>query len=181
MYKPGDIVFTRGTSFMSKAIRFFSKVGGESRTQVNHVGIIVGIEGDESIIVEAVSKVKRHKLIDAYGKKDDQVAIFRPVNLTEDELKAIADKANSYVDRSYGYAKIFTHMLDWCIGGRYFFRRLTMTDDYPICSWLVAAAYDAANKNFGIQVGAAQPDDIWDFCTEHADKYECVRKLEIYR
>ena len=39
--EPCDIFLTKGDSFVSKAIRFFSRSFGEKRTEVNHVGIIV--------------------------------------------------------------------------------------------------------------------------------------------
>lgn len=49
---------------------------------------------------------------------------------------------------------------------------------WPLCSWLVAHAFSEAGKNFGVEPGAAEPDDIWDFVSTQADKYECVHPLE---
>jgi hypothetical protein len=34
---------------------------------------------------------------------------------------------------------------------------------YPICSWVVADAFAKVGKDFGVEVGMATPDDIWDF------------------
>ncbi len=45
-----DIFLTKGTSFISGAIRWFTRRIGESRTEVNHVGIIVEPGGTVALI-----------------------------------------------------------------------------------------------------------------------------------
>ena len=177
--EPCDVFFTKGDSFVSRAIRFFSRSFGERRTQVNHVGIIVESGSVHSAIaVEALSKVRRHPL-GRYGKKPKtDVAVFRPINLTDEEKAKVVAKADSYVGRTYGWPKIVTHLLDWGLNGAYVFRRLTNKDDYPICSWVVAYAYLAAGKDFEVKPGAANPDDIWDFVHGNPDKYVQVRDLK---
>lgn len=171
--KAGDIFLTRGTGLISKLIRIFSTTGGEDRTQVNHVGIM--INGTEA--VEALATVQRHSLFEQYGGTSHEVAIFRPINLTDEEIGLIVERAKNYVGKRYGYIKIAAHFGDWLLGGRYFFRRIASMDDYPICSWLVASSFAAAGKNFGCEVGQAEPDDIWDFVTTNKDKYEEIRSL----
>ena len=182
--KPGDIFLTRGTGILGCLIRFFTRSIGEKRTEVNHVGIVIG-EGDlkNAVVVEALIKVKKHKLWSEYGPpKKDKVAIFRPNNLTDAEIKKIVKRANEQVGKKYGFFKLFAHLLDWMFFGVYFFRRLVNEEKYPICSWLVADAYAAAGKNFGVKPGQAQPDDIWDYVIKkgrkHYDKiYFPLKKL----
>jgi len=77
----------------------------------------------------------------------------------------------------YDTLKLAAHLLDWLLLGVYLFRRLADNGDYPICSWLVAHAFGEAGKNFGVERGAAEPDDIWDFVTAKTDKYECLHPL----
>jgi hypothetical protein len=67
--------------------------------------------------------------------------------------------------------------MDRLIGGKYFFRRLGRVKRYPICSFLVADAYQAYGYDFGVSVYAAQPDDIWDYVTENPDIYEVIYPL----
>lgn len=180
LYQPGDIFMTRGESFISKCIRFFTRSFGEKRSKVNHVGIVVQ-EGviRQCIIIEARSRTRKIKLISAYGPPNrDKVAIYRPLNLSPDQLNIIVAEAEEQVGKVYGFLKIATHLLDWCLQGAYVFRRLTNSGNYPICSWLVAHAFAKAGKNFGVAPGAANPDDIWDFVVENPDKYQCVRPLE---
>ena len=171
---PGDIFLTQGTSFISRAIRFFSRTGGEPRTKVNHVGLVTRTDGT---IVEALSTVKRRNL-SAYRRKSDKVAIYAPLNVELDEVVAIVAKADSYVGRKYGYLKIVAHLIDWFLGGRYVARRFVSSDNYPICSWVVAQAYSDAGYTFGVEPGAASPDDIWDFIQANPDKFHEVHPLE---
>ncbi|NNM04160.1 MAG: hypothetical protein HKO65_03575 [Gemmatimonadetes bacterium] len=177
--QPGDVLVSRGTGLLSKAIRFFTRRIGESRTKVNHVGVIVeGGPLHEARVVEALWKVVRRRLVDGYGAPgSSEVAIFRPTNLTEEEIRTVAAAANSYVGRRYGVLKLFAHLADWVLQGAYVFRRITRMDRYPICSWLVACSFEKAGKDFGVAPGAASPDDIWDFCTRETEKYEEVLEL----
>jgi hypothetical protein len=181
--KPADIFLTKGPGFISKAIRFFTRTFGESRTRVNHVGLIVsGNDVKDAIAVEALSKVLRHKLWGQYGPpRKDSVAIYRPINLTHEEVEKVTKAADDYVGRKYGVLKIVAHFLDWLLQGMYVFRRLTNNDNYPICSWVVAHAFKKAEKYFGVDPGAASPDDIWDFVTENKDKYACIYPLDRLR
>lgn len=176
--EPGDIFLTRGNGFISRAIRFFTRHIGESRTKVNHVGLVVqGGTLGEAVIVEAVRTVRRVKLIDAYGGERDEVAVFRPTRMSAAQLQHVVASASGYVGRSYGYGKIVLHALDWVLQGAYVFRRLGRMDDYPICSWLVAHAYGSAGVYFGVDPGAATPDDIWDYVTKRSAEFQRVRDL----
>jgi len=147
---------------------------GEAPSKVSHVGIMVSSE----LIVEALSTVVRRPL--AGRLRSPEEAAHRhlpPLNLTGVEEVKVTLKANNYVGRKYGYLKIVAQALDWFLQGAYVFRRLAGMDRYPICSWLVAHAYLAAGKDFGVPAGAATPDDIDDFVRSHPEKYECVWPL----
>jgi hypothetical protein len=179
--KPGDVFLTRGSSFISRAIRFFTRGIGEKRTNVNHVGLVVE-EGDlkNAVVVEALTKVTRHKLWDQYGPpKKDSVAVYRANNLTPDEVATIVATAERQVGKKYGYIMIIAHFLDWLLLGAYLFRRLIPGSKYPICSWVVAYSFSKADKHFGVDPGAADPDDIWDFIVEkHPELYDMIHPLE---
>jgi hypothetical protein len=181
--KPGDIFLTRGPGLLSRLIRFFSRSIGESRTKVNHAGLVVK-EGSlrTAEIVEAVAAVRRCRLWEHYGPPaKDAVAVFRPLNLTVEQVPVIVSTAERQVGKQYGIGKLVAHLLDWSLLGAYVFRRLANSGDYPICSWLVAHAYAEAGKDFGVEPGAADPDDIWDFVTAHTDKYERLHPLQPLR
>ena len=69
--------------------------------------------------------------------------------LTHAESQRIVARAESYVGREYGWPMVIAHFLDWLLPGVYLFRRLVGSDNYPICSWIVAHAYMMAGKTFG--------------------------------
>jgi hypothetical protein len=175
--RAGDIVLTRSLSPAGMIIRYFERARGQAQAQVNHCGVMV----DTVTIVEALATVQRRDVRAVYGPPcANPVAIYRPLNLTEAERVAIVAKAASYVGKRYGVLKIVTHLADWCLGGRYLFRRLAGLTDYPICSWVVAYAYQVAGKSFGVDPGGASPADIWDFVTTRSDLYEQVWPLSVW-
>jgi len=174
---PGDIVFTKGSGVLSRLIRFFSRRIGEDRTRVNHVAIVVETGTAQNVhIVEALKHVQRN-LLWRYANDDNEVAIYRARNLTVLQANDIARVAESYVGKTYGYLKLVTHLLDWALQGAYVFRRLTRSDRYPICSWVVAHAYGSAGLDFGVDADSASPDDMWDFVQANPDKYRWVMPL----
>jgi Permuted papain-like amidase enzyme, YaeF/YiiX, C92 family len=174
----GDIFFTRGYSLLSRAIRIFTRHAGESRTKVNHTGIVV-VAGpiDSAVVVEALSTVQQHPLARRYATKRDEVAVVRPVGLSPVEIQTLVKTANDYVGRKYGFLKLAVHLADWLLQGAYVFRRLARQDKYPICSWLVAYSFDKVGRRFGVDPSGASPDDIWDWVTDHTDEYLVVRTL----
>ena len=188
IFEPGDIFCTANTTpwwkpsgFVSAAIRFLTRDRGESRTKVNHVGVVVSGGTAHAEIVEALTTVKRRRMKVYMNRPTTDVAVFRPLNLTDAELVKVVDRAIGYVGQPYGYGKLVAHFIDWCLGGVYLARRVARMDRYPICSWLVAYSYAEAGKDFGVPAGSASPDDIWDFCVASPDKYAVVHPLEMLR
>lgn len=183
--KPGDIFMTKGPALLSRLIRFFSRTLGESRAKVNHAGVVVkGGTLRTAEIVESVAVARHCRLWEHYGPgSHTAVAVYRPLNLTPGEVSVIVATAERQVGKKYGIGKLAAHFLDWLLQGVYLFRRLADNGDYPICSWLVAHAFAEAGKDFGVEPGAAEPDDIWDFVTdeENRDKYACVHALKRLR
>ncbi len=174
-----DIFFTRGTGILSRLIRFFSRGIGEARTKVNHVGVVVEAGPiEKAVVIEALSRVKRHRLADQYGGTSHEVAVYRPLNASQDDVRVIVAAAENYEGLEYGYFKIVLHVLDWVLLGAYLFRRLA-GDRYPICSWLVAHSYKKAGLFLGVEAGEAQPDDIWDFALQNPGRYRQVRPLQL--
>ena len=179
MLQRGDVYLTRSKSLLGWLIRVCTRDIGERRSKVNHVGIVVKAGGmREAVVVEALSKVKRHKLWKQYGPpKKGWVSVYRAKNVMPEEMEIIVAEAEEQVGKPYGHFKIVMHFLDWCFSGIYFFRWFARSKEYPICSWLVACAYGAAGYDFGVPNEAANPDDIWDFVNARTDYYERIVHL----
>lgn len=181
-YQAGDIFLTRGDSFVSRAIRYFSTSENESRTQVNHVGVVVEDHQTNPMIVEALSPtVKAHRLLDAYGGGKTRVMVIRPIHKESTDRYALAVNALNYEGRKYGYIKLVAHFLDWCLAGRYVFRRLAKMDDYPICSWVVAYAADHVGWRFGVEPNGCSPDDVYDHWANNREMYDTVHTLRLLK
>ena len=172
---PGDIFFTRGGSWLSRAIRRVTRERGEKPTVANHCGIVVQSGRNFRLIEAAGSGVREGLWLDLYPKPEEW-ALFRPVTLQPVEKQFVIGTAWSMVGQKYGWTKIALHLADAALGGRYFFRRCSFIDDWPICSYLVSQCFAAAGKDFGVPSKAASPDDIWDFC-ESSEHYECIRPM----
>lgn len=175
---PGDVVFKRGQSPISWAIRLCSTSPGEGKTLVNHVAIVsIGGTLGEAKVVEAVSIAREISLVDAIG--NGAFAIYRPRGLSMQERMTIVMKARSYVGRHYGYGKVAAHLGDWILTrltGRsvYAFRRLAKMDRYPMCSWLLNHSFATVGISFG---EAPDPDDIWDDVKANLIGWSLVRGL----
>jgi len=181
--KLGDILFERNSSIISKYIRIFTQDKQEKKSEVSHVGLISHsgyIDGyPKAKIIEALTTVKEHEVLESYSQSDAHIAVYRPLNLTHEETSIIITTARTYIGRTYGYFKVLLHLLAYITKRKKFFSSLMLLDKYPICSYLVAKVYAAAGKSFDVPAGFATPDDIWDFVTTHSDKYERIRTLSL--
>lgn len=178
--EPADIFFTQGTWWVSRAVRFCTRTIGESRTKASHVGIVVrGGSCETAVVVEALERVKEHRLIDQYGsERGTKVAVYRPLGLSEAEVERVVKAARCYLNRKYGWFQLIGHLLDWGLQGAYVFRRFTGSDAYPICSWVVASSFAKVKRYFTDPPSAANPDDIHDFLECHPAQYQLVRQFK---
>lgn len=178
---PGDIVLTTGDAFLSRAIRWATRRPGNP-SEVNHAALVVGSgEDGRASIVEALATVQRHTINSRYHGTGTRIQVWRPLNLSDAQLLAIADYAESQVGQRYDYLKIGLQLVDGLLGKVArrevcFARRLGFDDRGPICSWLVAQAYwRGAGLDFGLPARAPDPDDLLDYCREHPEHYYLVR------
>lgn len=166
--QPGDIVFFRGSGLRAKLIRWASRARGETKTIVNHVGIMVS----NTEIVESQSRTIQHSFI----LPSTGYWIYRKKDWTQEQrttgtpypCNIVVSKALEYVGRKYGWEKIVAHAIDYLIfQNHYIMRRLCFIDKYPICSWVVAFSYAKVGYRFGVNPQIATPDDIWDWVTQN--------------
>ena len=161
----GDIVHIQKSGIVARIVRWVTRAVGEEETWASHTAMVLDASSTV-LIIEALSPRVAIRPLAVYTHSDARVVISRfPGGLSQREKVCLVAKAREYHSRRYGYFKVIAHALDRLINNRYFFRRLAHDSNYPICSWLVAFAYD---RSLGIEFGgppnAAQPDDILDYC-----------------
>lgn len=185
----GDIVFFSTQhipglgGWLSRRIAWFtSRKNSEPPTQATHVGMM----RDPLRVCEALSRVTIQPLSDRID--GNRIEIYRPFILLPNTARTsalrgcITSKCDKWKGRQYGYLKIFAQALDGLLGERYIFRRLCRMERWPICSWLVAHAYEKCIARirgtlglhdkpgwnvkpfFGVDANAATPDDMHDAC-----------------
>lgn len=180
--EPGDIFFTRGGAWISRMIRWAESRPG-NKGEVNHVGLVVA-RGDfpDAEVIEALRTVQRHTLRSEYGGSGTAISVYRPLNISTEQLLRVLGYADRLVGQKYDYAKIALHLVDGLLGKVarrevVLARRLAAGGRGPICSWVVAQAFGSAGLTFGVPGRAADPDDIYDFCRTHPEIYGKVRDL----
>jgi len=161
-FQPGDIVCFGDRSWLSRAIKWFTRSRGEPPTKCSHVGLMY----DSEMVCEALRKVRIHPILTRLEESGWR-QVYRATGLTKVQRKAIMLQCEYYKGKSYGWWKNLAHALDSLLGG-YVFRRLLFMDRYPVCSWLVAWVYERCVKHFffGLAANAVQPDDIHDACQD---------------
>lgn len=166
-----DLIFVHSPSMLGALIRYFERHRGEPETYANHVGGICVDNDGTSLVVEALLTVKATPFRDW---AEPAYEIWRHKGLTPDERYQVNLKALGYFGKSYGAWKLGGHLFDGICGkiaghDVYFARRLMCLDEYPICSWVWAWAYDSIGYQFGISPRAASPDIMHDFVTSSPD------------
>jgi len=149
-------------------IRFMTRSRGEPKPWVSHVAIAV----NTTDIVEALGEgVVQRKLSAVY--KPRQIRVFRPLNIPEAALRRIAHHAQLSVGQKYGWGKVALQALDAMFNVR-FFRNFAVVDGWPICSWLLGAAYAIESYTFGVDTRYLTPDDIADYVSTHHQRYRRI-------
>ena len=168
----GDVFFTKSESTLAELIRWAEKDPGEEKSWANHVGVVVKdgvlIPGDDAdnlaMVVEALQRVKHHTFWGHYKDKQVVVEVFRRANLTPLELGRVCEYAKKQTGNKYGWWKLLFHGLDrWLFDGKKTLSRLLLIDKRPICSYLVAKAYNLIRIDFGGRPQAMDPDEMHDW------------------
>ncbi len=172
LLQPGDIVHTQNPGRLSRAIRWLAKKKDGQRAWASHTAMLLSADPAEMLIEAQLRVGVRPAYV--YAHRGARAAIHRiPGGLTAPQRRQICLYALAYEGAAYGAHKALALALDHLIGDRYLFRRLIWEHRYPICSWLVAWAYDVTMRvRFGAPPDSVSPDDIMDYCM--AEGWELV-------
>lgn len=181
----GDIVLTRSRSWLSRAIRFFTRTALEPPSRVSHSELV--IDGGTMTTAAVVSAdregiVARPILPHHAGS---WVEVYRPAIRHDWKLGAV-NRATEKLGAKYPVWRLVAHLLDWLIVlglvDVYLFRRFLRSGRVLECSYLVAHAYEPYLR-FGRPAPMVTPDDIDDAC-QRWERYALVSpltRLEVVR
>lgn len=165
----GDILAIRGRGLISEGIL---KATGNT---VSHVGMFLDNDPDP-IITEALYRVITHKLSVAL-ENCDAAFLIHDKNLSDLARENLTAKAESFSAESYNYFDIGLQLLDALTQSRVFTTHL-MWGRWPICSYLVSAAYEEALAlDFGVSPKSCTPNDIYSFALNHPIVFD-VQKIK---
>ena len=102
MVKPGDLVFVRGRSLLSKAIGFVSTGGKFRNFAPSHIAIVAATTSSNILLIEAAFSGIRYTNLDTY--KNYTVWIKRVVGSYD--IKTSLEWADSKVGTRYDYLQI---------------------------------------------------------------------------
>lgn len=191
--RPGDIIVTAGKGKLARTIRWgqrslrfkssFPFIGREPPSIVNHMlGTVFSgwvypntTASDQSLafIIESDLKVRGGSLWKFHS--EDDVWVFRPLNVPEPELASICRRVMRKLGRPYSFLQLPAQLIDHKLfGGRTVVRWLFRFSPLDVCSRLWVEEFGKFGYHFGVPDFSATPDDVWDFATAHRDKYGLV-------
>lgn len=182
--QPLDLICVAGAGWISNAIRWATQGAGEHPGEVSHVAVVVR-PGTlyTATVQEALIERRRivRRTLEAYVGTGCRVGAWRPLGLSDADREAMLQRAEETHGLRYGYLNVGLHLLDG-LAGKALRRRIRFATRFAgrrsqECSANVADIWAAAGYTFGVETGAASPDDIADFCERRPDKYALVRTL----
>lgn len=149
---PGDVIFFKGKSFISRGIRWFTK------SEWNHVALAV----DGTYIIEATAAGVERNKIELALKKCEKFMIRRIDSLTVAESELLKTKAYSLFYDNYDFLQLIS------MAPYFLFRRIGWNLPFlifnsrgkMICSELVAVCYAAAGYKFSKRLKTETPDSL---------------------
>jgi len=164
---PGDVVLTVSGSFLSRAIRRFTRGLREPRTRFSHCELVVisGTLESADVVSADGHGITLRKI---YPKHTGhQVAVYRLHWTKNPELNLkigwnIASRIRTKLGAPYPIWRLFMHLLDWFLLDAFVFRRAGRSSKTMECSSLVAWAVEPYVKFRDRPWYLISPDDIDD-------------------
>jgi hypothetical protein len=166
----GDILAIRGTGFFSRAIL---KATGNT---VSHVGMIIAAAPGPTLVIEALWRVKTRPLILSIGDAE-KAYILSDHSLNSDQRMTLVSNACVFSADGYGWWDIGLQAADAVCHTTLFTDRFAWKlNRHPICSYLVARAYQSIGLTFGREKAQSiTPADIYNFASTHPKHYSVTQ------
>ena len=167
---PGDIIAVRGDGWLSNGIAAAEYPKGEPAQSATHVGLLVA--GDPiPVVIEALSEVRTNPL-EVTVANVQKAYVLHDQSLTDVQRKIIVATACSFSADDYGWLDLFAQELDARLRSFWFTNHLAWyLKHFPICSYVVAAAYGQVKLDFGVATASCKPSDVLGYALSHPAIY----------
>jgi len=175
-FKPADIIITREKSnLLSNSIIAVLRFFQSDPVEYQHSMLVV----NEDTCIEANLKIEMNILAERFEDLK-KYKVLRHNDLTDEQRKAIVDRARTLLGKRYSFGRLFLQLLDQISGTNYFTRRVK-DPDQQICSSLIAWCYDKETEiRFNkLNWSAVEPDDIDDESLKEDTPFETILEWEI--
>lgn len=174
MIYPGDILAVRGAGWLSDGIAKAEYGDNEPTKSATHVGIFVA-GSPNPVVIEALSRVKTNPLFVSISGAYHAYALHDSTLNDLQRLKVI-NKAMTFSADDYGYIDLISQWLDARFKTNWWTDKMAgLLSHFPICSYVVGAAYDEIGLDFGIPSASLRPSDILRFALAHPTTYSVTQ------
>lgn len=166
----GDILAIRGAGFLSRGILMAT---GNS---VSHIGLIIAAPPGPTLVIEALWRVKTRPLSLSIAGAE-RAYILSDHSLAPDQRETLVSNACAFSAEAYGWWDIVLQAADAIFRTTFFTDHLSWSlGSHPICSYLVAKAYESLELTFGRKkLQSITPADIFNFASNHPKLYSVTQ------
>ena len=166
----GDILAIRGTSFFARAIL---KATGNT---VSHLGMIIAAAPGPDLVIEALWRVQTRPLPISIADAE-KAYILSDHSLNPAQRNQLVSNACEFSADGYGWWDIGLQGADAIFHTTFFTDRFAWKlNRHPICSYLVARAYQQLGLTFGrTKVQSITPADVYNFAVQYPEIYSVTQ------
>jgi hypothetical protein len=166
----GDIIAIRDRDFFSRAIL------KATDNTVSHVGMVIAADPGLTLVIEALWRVKTRPLQLSIDDAESAY-ILSDHSLGADERNKLVSYACTFSADGYGWWAIGWQAADAIFHTTFFTDHFSWKlNHHPICSYLVAKAYQELRLTFGRErLQSITPANIFNFASSHPEIYSVMQ------
>lgn len=168
-YQLADILLSRGAWFGSDIIA--RATAEDDARAYSHAALFVA--GDPvPLVIEAVPPRINICSLESALERVAHAVLMSPINLSADDRTAMVRTALKFEGHLYGILKFLPFTLDAMLGVDWCSQYLNIAKSYPVCSVLVASAYETVKGwDFHEPSRGVTPNELAAYGRAHPEQY----------
>lgn len=175
MIEQGDIICIHGRGWLSDGILKAEYGDKIPAMAASHCGVfLAGQDVSNPIVIEALARVRTNLLSQSISDCLHAYALHDR-SLDNNQRLRVLSKACAFSTDGYGYVDLVAQWLDATTRSTWWTDRLRIyLGHHPICSYVVAAAYEDIGLDFGVDSSTCKPSDVLGFALKHPEIYDVI-------